>query len=254
MRRRGCGLLLDVNNVYVSGFNHGFDPCQYLDAIPADRVVQVHLAGHTHHGTHILDTHDGPAIDAVWDLYARLCARTGPVSTLFEWDASDPAARGGAGRGREGAAAAGGGGGDGDPWRLSSPWGACSSGCRSVIVHPGRVDEALAARGAASLVPAGRTESVVLPSARLTAPERVGVYHGMYLARMREALESDYPGARPLPRPGGVGAAGGGLRPGAPLARLHAQRPRPAPAGVRAAPRACGGPRSAATSPASSGR
>jgi hypothetical protein len=86
----GCGLLLDVNNVYVSGFNHGFDPRQYVDAIPANRVVQVHLAGHTHHGTHILDTHDGPAIDAVWDLYARLCARTGPVSTLFEWDASIP--------------------------------------------------------------------------------------------------------------------------------------------------------------------
>ncbi|HYN03232.1 MAG TPA: DUF692 family protein, partial [Vicinamibacteria bacterium] len=80
----------DVNNVYVSGFNHGFDPRQYLDAIPADRVVQVHLAGHTNHGTHILDTHDGPAIDAVWDLYARLCARVGPVSTLFEWDASIP--------------------------------------------------------------------------------------------------------------------------------------------------------------------
>ncbi len=53
-------------------------------------MVQVHLAGHTDHGTHILDTHDGPAIDAVWDLYARLCARTGPVSTLFEWDASIP--------------------------------------------------------------------------------------------------------------------------------------------------------------------
>jgi uncharacterized protein (UPF0276 family) len=86
----GCGLLLDVNNVHVSAFNHGFDPRQYVDAVPADRVVQVHLAGHTHHGTHILDTHDGPAIDAVWDLYARLCARTGPVSTLFEWDASIP--------------------------------------------------------------------------------------------------------------------------------------------------------------------
>jgi uncharacterized protein (UPF0276 family) len=86
----GCGLLLDVNNVYVSAFNHGFDARQYVDAVPADRVVQVHLAGHTSHGTHILDTHDGPAIDAVWDLYARLCARTGPVSTLFEWDASIP--------------------------------------------------------------------------------------------------------------------------------------------------------------------
>jgi uncharacterized protein (UPF0276 family) len=86
----GCGLLLDVNNVYVSAFNHGFDPRQYVDAVPADRVVQVHLAGHTNHGTHILDTHSGPAIDAVWDLYARLCARAGPVSTLFEWDAEIP--------------------------------------------------------------------------------------------------------------------------------------------------------------------
>jgi len=65
---------------------------------------------------------------------------------------------------------------------------------QAVIVHPGRVAEALAARGAAALVPAGRTDRVVLPSARLTAPERVGIYHGMYLVRMREALESDYPG------------------------------------------------------------
>jgi uncharacterized protein (UPF0276 family) len=86
----GCGLLLDVNNVYVSSFNHGFDPRQYIDGIPADRVVQVHLAGHTNKGTHILDTHDGPAIAEVWKLFARLCARTGPVSTLFEWDASIP--------------------------------------------------------------------------------------------------------------------------------------------------------------------
>jgi uncharacterized protein (UPF0276 family) len=86
----GCGLLLDVNNVYVSAFNHGFDPRQYIDAVPVDRVVQVHLAGHTNHGTHILDTHDGPATSAVWSLYARLSARTGPVSTLFEWDASIP--------------------------------------------------------------------------------------------------------------------------------------------------------------------
>jgi uncharacterized protein (UPF0276 family) len=86
----GCGLLLDVNNVYVSSYNHGFDPRRYIDAIPAERVVQVHLAGHTNNGTHIVDTHDGRAIPEVWKLYARLCARTGPVSTLFEWDARIP--------------------------------------------------------------------------------------------------------------------------------------------------------------------
>jgi hypothetical protein len=85
-----CALLLDVNNVYVSAFNHGFEPERYIDAIPADRVVQYHLAGHTNKGTHIIDTHSGPALDAVWALYARACVRTGPVSTLFEWDEAIP--------------------------------------------------------------------------------------------------------------------------------------------------------------------
>jgi uncharacterized protein (UPF0276 family) len=85
-----CGLLLDVNNVYVSSFNHGFDPETYIDAIPADRVVQYHLAGHTNNGTHILDTHSDRAVDEVWRLYARAWRRTGPVATLFEWDESIP--------------------------------------------------------------------------------------------------------------------------------------------------------------------
>lgn len=85
-----CALLLDVNNVYVSAFNHGFEAERYVDAIPADRIVQYHLAGHTHQGTHILDTHSGPALEAVWALYARAAARSGPVSTLFEWDEAVP--------------------------------------------------------------------------------------------------------------------------------------------------------------------
>jgi uncharacterized protein (UPF0276 family) len=85
-----CGLLLDVNNVYVSAFNHGFSAQEYVDAVPADRVVQYHLAGHTNKGTHIVDTHSGPALDEVWTLYARATARTGLVSTLFEWDADIP--------------------------------------------------------------------------------------------------------------------------------------------------------------------
>ena len=86
-----CGLLLDVNNVYVSSFNHGFDPNVYVDAIPADRVVQYHLAGHTNKGTHIIDTHSDHAVPEVWDLYARSCRRTGDVSTLYEWDENVPA-------------------------------------------------------------------------------------------------------------------------------------------------------------------
>lgn len=85
-----CRLLLDVNNTFVSAFNHGFDAGAYIDAIPADRVVQVHLAGHSDRGSYLLDTHDGPVIDPVWALYARLLTRTGPVATLLEWDANIP--------------------------------------------------------------------------------------------------------------------------------------------------------------------
>ena len=84
------GILLDVNNIYVSSFNHGFDPNDFVDGVPAERVVQVHLAGHTNHGRYILDTHSDHVIDPVWDLYRRALGRTGPVSTLVEWDDDIP--------------------------------------------------------------------------------------------------------------------------------------------------------------------
>ncbi len=86
-----CGLLLDVNNVYVSSVNHEFDPVEYLNAVPADRVVQFHLAGHTNCGTHIIDTHDDHVVDEVWNLYRLAHELTGGVSTLLEWDARIPA-------------------------------------------------------------------------------------------------------------------------------------------------------------------
>jgi uncharacterized protein (UPF0276 family) len=86
----GCGLLLDVNNVHVSAFNHGFDPMAYLDAVPAEHVVQIHLAGPRDYGTHLIDTHDSPVPDAVWPLYARAWERCGPVATMVEWDANVP--------------------------------------------------------------------------------------------------------------------------------------------------------------------
>jgi uncharacterized protein (UPF0276 family) len=81
-----CALLLDVNNVYVTCRNHGLDPWRYLEQVPWDRVVQNHLAGHTDHGTHCVDTHDAPVCDPVWDLYAWVQERTGGVATLLEWD------------------------------------------------------------------------------------------------------------------------------------------------------------------------
>ena len=86
----GCGLLMDINNVYVSSYNHGWDAKQYLDAIPADRVVQIHLAGHENRGTHIVDTHDGKVIDEVWQLYRYAITRWGAVSTMVEWDEDIP--------------------------------------------------------------------------------------------------------------------------------------------------------------------
>ena len=86
-----CGLLLDVNNVYVSSFNHGFDARAYIAGIPADRVVQYHVAGHTNKGTHIVDTHSDHALAEVWDLYRLAWQRTGPTATLYEWDEDIPA-------------------------------------------------------------------------------------------------------------------------------------------------------------------
>jgi uncharacterized protein (UPF0276 family) len=88
--RADCGLLLDVNNVYVSAHNHGFDPETYLDAIAPERVFQIHLAGHSVDGPLLIDTHDHPVKDEVWRLYERVIQRMGPVSTLIEWDANIP--------------------------------------------------------------------------------------------------------------------------------------------------------------------
>jgi uncharacterized protein len=82
----GCGLLLDINNVYVSSVNHEFDPVAYLRSLPHGRVVQMHLAGHEDAGTHIIDTHDRPVADPVWDLYGTAVELIGPVSTMIEWD------------------------------------------------------------------------------------------------------------------------------------------------------------------------
>jgi len=84
--RADCGILLDVNNVYVSAMNHGFAPEAYIDGVPAERVGQIHLAGHSDHGTHLLDTHDAAVVPAVWDLYRYALRRLGRVSTLVEWD------------------------------------------------------------------------------------------------------------------------------------------------------------------------
>jgi uncharacterized protein len=85
-----CGILLDINNIFVSAFNHRFDANDYVDAVPAERVAQYHLAGHSDRGTHLLDTHDHPVRDEVWALYERAARRFGVVSAIVEWDDNIP--------------------------------------------------------------------------------------------------------------------------------------------------------------------
>ena len=194
----GCGLLLDVNNVFVGGFNHGTDTVAYVEGVPADHVVQIHLAGPRHHGTHLLDTHDGPVPDAVWPLYGRAQARTGGVATLLEWDADIPpfpelvaeldkartvavavataTAVGAAARvpATVGGAAAAGGAGDADDADLH----ALQEWMLDVCTKPhGGLDVGGVVRG----------------SARLSAGGRVGIYARGYLARLLEALAAEYP-------------------------------------------------------------
>jgi uncharacterized protein (UPF0276 family) len=85
-----CGILLDVNNIYVSSRNHSFDPLDYLNAVPAHRVAQIHIAGHSKFEKYILDTHDHAPINPVWKLYAHAIRRAGVTATLLEWDANIP--------------------------------------------------------------------------------------------------------------------------------------------------------------------
>jgi hypothetical protein len=89
-RRSGCYLLLDVNNIYVSATNHGFDPAEYIAGVPAERVRQIHLAGHSSGRGLLIDTHDHPVPPPVWALYEAACARLAPVATMIERDDNIP--------------------------------------------------------------------------------------------------------------------------------------------------------------------
>ena len=222
---------------------------------PADRVVQVHLAGHTNLGTHILDTHSGPAIAAVWKLYARLVARTGPVSTLFEWDAEIPPlaavvreARK-ARRYRSGALA------PLEPMAPELALGGLQRWLQVVIESPGSVKHALRSREAARLVRPEKTGKHVLPSARGLARRRArGHLPGHVPAAAEGGARVRLSRARPLPRPQGVDAPRAELSERPPVAQLHPQRARPARCRSSCGARACRARPSATTSRGSSGR
>lgn len=89
-QRSGCGILLDLNNVHVNAYNHQFDAMTYVEAMPVDKVGQIHLAGYTDMGKFYFDTHSAPVVDKVWKLYEAAMKRFGPVSTLIEWDEHVP--------------------------------------------------------------------------------------------------------------------------------------------------------------------
>src|ERR1700739_2182488 len=90
VERADCGILLDVNNIYLSSQNHNFDPFTYVNSVPVDRVAQIHIAGHSKYRKYILDTHDHPGIDPLGKCAARAIERCGPVATLLEWDDNTP--------------------------------------------------------------------------------------------------------------------------------------------------------------------
>lgn len=90
VKQADCYILLDINNIYVSSVNHQFNPIDYIIAMPAERVAQIHLAGHANHGNYIIDTHDAPVIQPVWDLYAATLQRLGPISSMIERDDNMP--------------------------------------------------------------------------------------------------------------------------------------------------------------------
>ncbi|MDD2544834.1 MAG: DUF692 family protein [Burkholderiaceae bacterium] len=179
-----CLLLVDVNNIYVSSVNHGFDPLTYLDALPAHRVQQIHLAGHQDNGDHIIDTHDHPVAQPVWDLYAQACQRFGAVPTLIERDDRIPplaellgeiavARRIAAAQVPPSASAAAPGARDGRPWPVPT---AAAPSLQSV-------QQRFAAQVLAEPQP---------PVADAGVQGRLGIYHHAYRARLAEVLADTY--------------------------------------------------------------
>ena len=198
--RADCLILLDVNNIYVSAVNHEFDPLDYLAAIPAERVQQIHLAGHENHGDYLIDTHDHPVPDPVWRLYARgaralrrglhhdRARRQHPAARRAGRGAGCGARAGGAharGRRRRAAAAA----------DHGAPGGAPGGGRHmSALAHlQGEFQEYLL-RGAPAV------EAHVLGTARVPVATRLGIYAGAYRSRLADALEANFPVARQAPR------------------------------------------------------
>ncbi len=193
-RRADCGILLDVNNVYVSSRNHGFDAKQYLDAIPVERVGQYHLAHHLDRGSIIIDTHEGHVCDEVWALYRHAVKRFGDVSCLIEWDEGVPELEvllAEATRAKQIAAEVSG-----------PPALPLASTAPATVTATGEYPERLAAlqqqlwdwfAGSAEVK---HTSGHVRSFGALSADERVAVYSEMYWLRLRDVLRDEFPMVR----------------------------------------------------------
>ncbi|NDU72989.1 DUF692 family protein [Actinomadura sp. DSM 109109] len=202
----GCRLLLDVNNVFVSATNHGFDPEEYVRALPHDRIAQIHLAGFADKGTHLIDTHDGPVAPPVWRLYRLATALSGPVPTLLEWDdrlppfpdllaeldkarrhlgtlastdATDRADQGGEATSTASTTVRPAAGTDGAP-----SLAAVQRWLRDAILTPGE--------------PTGPATAMLADAGPLSAEQRLNIYRHGYRERLLETMRRQYPTLRVL--------------------------------------------------------
>ncbi len=205
-RQSGCFLLLDVNNVHVSCFNHRMDPLKYIDSLPLERVVQIHLSGHSHMGTHIIDTHDQPVVDEVLSLYAYTLARAGRVpNSMVEWDAQIPpwevlyaeldkvkavAARVQA---REKTS-------EETSERVDPQACAPAQGLRPSVIPVNLVEEQLRLLDniLSDREPPAQALDWIRPKAGFAACEQLGVYHHAYRSRLFEVVAEDFPVLRHL--------------------------------------------------------
>jgi uncharacterized protein (UPF0276 family) len=200
VEKADCGILLDVNNIYVSSVNHRFDPVDYLKGVPADRVAQFHLAGHSNYGSYLLDTHDGPVIDPVWAIYEKAVERFGDVSCLVEWDDKLPdfagvlaeadKAKGIADRvtGEARARAAGANGGDS---RRAGGRDANTGAFGAQATQRVFWNLITAPEGATTASEASKIDAMIVGD-ELAAATRIDIYANMYFARLHDALMEDY--------------------------------------------------------------
>ena len=193
VERADCGILLDVNNIYVSSQNHNFDPFEYLDSVPADRVAQIHIAGHSKFEKYILDTHDHPVIDPVWKMYDIAIRRTGPTATLLEWDDQHSVVRRSSRGGAEGGAIL-----------------ACEPSGRRMsllqlqrrmaehLMRPLTPSDNIAPRTADGKSMRREAAEFIKPNDRLSSIERLEIYNRQYWFRVLDSMYEDFPGLRAI--------------------------------------------------------